>query len=171
MAPTEIQERLIEVNVDLDWQRAFAEQWPICIIEFHQPQQIRALNVAWYCGDNGPLPDIVEINGQRQHACSVPQARPVTVGDVADHLDTWTIEKRRRIQQYAFAFQAFANPISIILVAYALPGKRFLLLDGNHRAVAAVLSGKEITATLVVICGPCDPAALPDLTHWTENSK
>jgi hypothetical protein len=171
MTPAEIQERLIEVNVDLDWQRAFAERWPICVVEFHEIQQIRALNVAWYCGHDGPLPDIVEIKGQQQHACSVPQARPVTVGYVADHLDTWIIGKRTRIEQYAHAFQASPNPISISLVTYSLPGKRFLILDGNHRAVAAVLSGKEMTATLVVICGPCDPTALPDLIHWTENSK
>lgn len=166
----EIQNRLTEVNVQIDWQRAFAEQWPICTVELHSIGEIRALYVAWYCGNNGPLNDFVEKDGQQQRAYLVAGAHPVTVGEVADNVDAWT-EKRNRIGHYAYAFQTSPNPISVSLVSYALPEKRSLILDGNHRAVAAVLSGKEVTATLIVICGPCDPKALRDLKHWSGKSN
>jgi hypothetical protein len=45
-----------------------------------------------------------------------------------------------------------------------------VLLDGNHRAVAAYLTGVPVRTLLFVLHGPVDEAILPDLRHHRSAS-
>jgi hypothetical protein len=169
MTQEEIQSRLTSFPSFLDWERAQRECWPIRTIRT-SAAELRAFYTLWYAGPNGPLADSVEMRGRTLLAFQMPGARPVPVGQVAVTLDAW-IEKKALITRYRYALQSFPPPIAISLVTYGLPNGQHLILDGNHRAVAAFLTGKEALVTALVICGPCDPHALPDLVHWSHKTQ
>ena len=169
MTQEEIQSRLTSFPSFLDWERAQRECWPIRTIRI-SAAALRAFYTSWYAGPNGPLADSVEMRGRTLLAFQMPGARPVPVGQVAVTLDAW-IEKKALITRYRYALQSFPPPIAISLVTYGLPNGQHLILDGNHRAVAAFLTGKEALVTALVICGPCDPHALPDLVHWSHKTN
>ncbi|MGW0570844.1 hypothetical protein [Streptomyces tauricus] len=46
-----------------------------------------------------------------------------------------------------------------------MPDGADLILDGTHRAVAALRARAHVTVFLYVLLGPTDPTILPDLAH------
>lgn len=60
--------------------------------------------------------------------------------------------------------RAVVDPV-LVLPAYRARGDRPILLDGNHRAVAAHLSGARVRVVLMCVQGTADPRLLPDVLH------
>jgi hypothetical protein len=146
------------VNVMLDWQRAFAEQWPILFQVISAQPEIRNLFIAWYL-----LPS------DQEAWWSSPNARPITVGEARDKLNSaqWHAHRTPTVMGYSTDFNSAKNPPTrFTLPAYGLPGQQILLLDGAHRAVALAISDVQFAVTLAVIHGPIEEAALLDLRHW-----
>lgn len=112
----------------------------------------KALLCSWYAPRD---------NGQIDYR--VPQARHLTIGDVAGNLGLVGIEDAGKI-----ASIAAASPQPLEVPAYVI-GERFMLLDGNHRTVAAVLAGMPEVITVYAVEGPVDRRALIDL--WRYDGK
>ena len=92
-------------------------------------------------------------------------AIPIRVQDVARDIGKWP-KRQGRIALFAYSFIACPAPVKFILPAYRLPGDDKFILDGAHRAVALVLADVKFEVTFLLIQGPIDGAALPDLIHW-----
>jgi hypothetical protein len=104
----------------------------------------------------------------RKVECSMknPFVSIMSVADVGRRLDEFTPANRAVFLDYLAGFTASKKPIDLMVPAYGLGPDGFLLLDGNHRVTAAVLSGKPVSVTLAVLDGPIDRRILWDLRFW-----
>ena len=53
----------------------------------------------------------------------------------------------------------------VILPCYRTLHGKFIILDGNHRAIAAFRSEMNVRLLIFAVSGPDDPLLLPDLLH------
>lgn len=165
ISPSELVACLSGIRVMLNWKRMFEEGWNCSVVLLKKKCELSSLCMPWYV-----------FNGnQTEHTCS--GAEPVTVGNAAQDISVWQSDRRDGITKYAAQFQAVVTatnePIRIALPAYRLPDKagesKWLLLDGNHRAVGLVRTNVRFEVTLFSIDGPVDENALPDLIHWKSD--
>ena len=113
-----------------------------------------SLFTVWYIGPDG---------GYRAYLD--PDARPLRVRDHRDARSSWPAHRARKIDDLVTQFKAADQPVQLVLPAYALPGNEMVLLDGNHRAVAAYLTDVPVRTMVFALHGPVDEAVLPDLRH------
>jgi hypothetical protein len=145
-------------NVQLDWRRFLAEQWPITLRMIGSQTELRALFIAWYLSPNDH-----ELLWCDEHA------RPIRAGEASAKLYSaeWQPHRLPAVIRYGTAFSApGVLPVRIVIPAYQLPGEETLLLDGAHRSVALATFNVRFEVTLAVIHGPIEEAALRDLRHW-----
>lgn len=143
-----------EVRVRFNWRRFGAEGWPISI-ERLMPDQLCRVYTPWY-----------ESNGRIGAAYYELDARPLSVVEAARRRLEFDAKRAADIQEKVDLIAS--SDISLEVPAFALPGGRFLLLDGNHRIVALVASGHDAPVTLHAVTGPIESDALPDLARWID---
>lgn len=59
----------------------------------------------------------------------------------------------------------------LVLPCYRTSGGKLLILDGNHRAIAAFKSGEDIRLLIFAVTGLDNPLVLPDLLHETNSDS
>ncbi|MFE2071505.1 hypothetical protein [Streptomyces misionensis] len=97
-----------------------------------------------------------------------PGSRPLRVATAQRTLPSWPEDRRRAVASLQRSFAARPGPLALTLPAYRAGEGRHVLLDGNHRAVAAHLvarAGREIRLALWSLSGPVCENVLPDLRH------
>jgi hypothetical protein len=142
------------IDVLLNWARFEREGWRIRS-RWRTTENFTGLYTAWYR-------DLARVDVSYQAA----GAKPMSVAEVAARLSEFSFARQDKISALRRALPL--GTISLRLAVYRVGKKSFVLLDGNHRAVAALMSGMPATRLcLDVVYGPRDADALPDLIHWT----
>jgi len=152
------------IRVVFNWDLLLSKKWEICTIGIDTRDQLGELCCPWYRnGMDFTVP---------YDACG---ATPITVRCAGENFLLLDGKKRRGIGARQFAIcEHRRHPSRLHLPAYTLPNNRFLLLDGNHRAIAAYMnimdlkSDVKLEATIWAIRGPMDEDVLPDLKHYCE---
>lgn len=135
-----------DIRVCFDWDKFCTELWPIEVVSFQLPNDGSSLFTPWYA-----LPDgtVCPFNA----AGAIPQSLEVAAANDA-------LCKSHQVAEWRGSSQTIEAP------SYELPDGKVLLLDGNHRAVAAQKSHRPIALTAFVVCGPLTQSVCPDLMHW-----
>lgn len=92
-------------------------------------------------------------------------ARPMTVAEVARNLDRLSSSRRNRIECFVSTFRACSPPLRFTIPTYEMSAGDQLILDGNHRCVAAMLSSTDIEIEVLSVAGPHAERALSDM-RW-----
>src|SRR5271156_6002321 len=127
-----------KIRVQLNSKRASKEQWPISTCDLASKDDLRKLYLPWYYSPKTDAP-VCWCNAD---------AQPLCVGRVADNLD-YRPQNKDGILKYACCFRAAPSPIRIKFPVYNLHDGKWLLLDGNHRAVALALVDVRFEVTLL----------------------
>lgn len=94
-----------------------------------------------------------------------PKARPMTVSNATGcTLEKLLIRHRPLLRKLKEGYQG-GGGVELWLPVWRTSEGRTIILDGNHRAVAAVLSKAQVRVHAYVVRGPADPAIMPDLSH------
>ncbi|MGP4111336.1 hypothetical protein ACTWP5_10505 [Streptomyces sp. 4N509B] len=145
------------VRVELDWDAVLAEgsrgEVGVSGTYSRSRRLLGALYTVWYEGADGADADV------RQAA-----ARPLRVAETGRTERSWPAERTRRVTRFEQAFRAAAEPVRLVLPAYAVGGG-LLLLDGTHRSVAAHRAGVPVRLLVYALHGPSRAELLPDLRH------
>jgi hypothetical protein len=96
-----------------------------------------------------------------------PQDSPLTVSETLKAAGGWPNDRKRRVAAFQDAFSQQREPIQLVLPAYAPNDRDTILLDGTHRAVAAYIAKVDVRLLVFIVQGPCSPAVLPDLQHYS----
>jgi hypothetical protein len=91
-------------------------------------------------------------------------ATPLTVSQAALRLSSLSQHSQATIGHWVKEYQSGKKPERT--PAYALPDDHYLVLDGNHRLIAAHLAGVNGTFGLDVVRGPIDDGIVFDLRYW-----
>ncbi|WP_369222907.1 hypothetical protein AB5J52_17265 [Streptomyces sp. R39] len=95
-----------------------------------------------------------------------PDSRPLSVAAAARTLPSWPEERRNTVTALTQAFAVDTEPLRLMLPAYRVDERRCVLLDGNHRAVAAHRADADVHLSLCSLSGPACESILPDLRHY-----
>lgn len=104
----------------------------------------------------------------RQVPYDHPAAKPICLTDVAADLSFLESRRRGLITTLASGFSRSTTPLCFLIATYRVRDTE-LILDGNHRAVAAHLQGTDCRILALSLDGPCDKNYLPDLRHWSKS--
>lgn len=104
------------------------------------------------------------LSGGRQVSYDTAGAQYLRLDEVPDTLSLLEPERRGFIEDLTRRL-AKNSPVQFLMATYRVRDTE-IILDGNHRAVAALLSGAECRILVLSIDGPIDPRYLPDLVHW-----
>lgn len=99
-----------------------------------------------------------------------PGSRPLRVATADRTLRTWPDNRRLTVTTLTRAYADGPGPVSLTLPVYRVGEDRHVLLDGNHRAVAAHRADAEVCLTLCSLTGPVRESILPDLRHYAAPS-
>lgn len=113
--------------------------------------ELRDLRTAWYFPQDNESIDYLDAKKEN-----------LRVGSVAADLDLVPRHKGR-IEEWVEKIRC--ERTNLIFPAYALPNSEYLLLDGNHRAVAAAIC-ETLPVTLHILKGKVSKGVLPDLWRW-----
>ncbi|MGW4561550.1 hypothetical protein ACWEN3_03775 [Streptomyces sp. NPDC004561] len=148
-----------DVRPQLDWARlagAQAEAGVETLDGDAGRRRLAELFTVWYADGTG--------TASRWDA---PGSRPLRVATAERSLPTWPEDRRRAVASLKRSFAAGRGPLALTLPAYRVGEGRHVLLDGNHRAVAAHLTaGRDVRLTLWSLSGPVCEGILPDLRHY-----
>ncbi|MFK5979712.1 MAG: hypothetical protein QM488_12590 [Rhizobiaceae bacterium] len=140
------------IEVQFRW-NALATSTQIEVLHLNTIGELAALHTAWYAPQENEGTDFQDINKQN-----------LLVGTVATDLNL-VPNHRDRIGQWVQRLKS--DKIKLVFPVYGLPKSEYFLLDGNHRAVAAVI-GETIPVTLHVLRGEISNSILPDLWRWKD---
>lgn len=119
-------------------------------------RRLAELFTVWYADGTGA--------GSRWDA---PGSRPLRVAESERALPRWPEDRRRAVVSLRQAFAAGSGPLDLTVPVYRAGAGRHVLLDGNHRAVAAhLVPARELRLTLCALTGPVREDILPDLRHY-----
>lgn len=141
------------VRARLDWSRVRTE----CTVDesfSDSREDLGALYTVWYAGP-----------GERHAAYDDPEVRPLRVRETTLTESTWPADRATKIDAMSADYGSVdVEPLVLPLPAYRV-GAGVVMLDGNHRAVAAFRASSEVRLLLFILDGPQDPGILPDLVH------
>lgn len=143
------------IRVGFNWDRFFAEEWPIELVSVDAHPELGRCYMPWYVGAEG-----------NEVAYHDPTAVPISLSDVPKNMPIFNEERRVDIQQYSDSFRHQTGLIKFEAPTYALPDNRYFILDRNHRLAALTLNSVPFEVTLWNVRGPLDPICLLDLIHW-----
>lgn len=124
-------------------------------IEVLDEAGLGGLLTAWYVALDGTLGDY-----------SDPDSSPMSVAEVLSNPAAWPAERAEAINEMRRGFVEGPGSIVLLVPAVRVRG-RLLVLDGTHRASAALLSGRGARVVVVALAEHADPA-VPDVTRWLE---
>lgn len=147
-----------DIRARIDWARLAGVPTEVRVeasLEGAAQQRLAGMFTVWYADSAG-----------RNCEWSAPGSRPLSVRGARRTLPTWPQERRRTVAALMRAFAAAPEPVTLTLPAYQVREGRSVLLDGNHRAVAAHQAGVEVRLTVCSLIGPVCESVLPDLRHY-----
>ena len=143
------------VRVLLDWEQV--ERGPFAVL-FALAQDRTSFD-HWYS------PWYVDKAG-KETSYENPAGTSLSVARAASGTIRFSQQREHLIAELTREYRSISDPLQIVVALYALPNDRFLVLDGNHRLIAATRAECEVTVLTFVLYGPIDPSILPDLAHW-----
>ncbi|MFF0790965.1 hypothetical protein [Streptomyces spiralis] len=147
-----------DIRAELDWARLAGVRAGVRVETLGQEagrRRLAELFTVWYADPGGV-----------DSSWNAPGSRPLRVAAADRTLPSWPVERRHAVTALTRAFAAGSGPLPLTLPAYRVDEDRHVLLDGNHRAVAAHLAGADIHLTLWSLSGPVCESILPDLRHY-----
>lgn len=97
---------------------------------------------------------------------SEPQNKPLQVSEAAVH--DWPEDRRAKIERMREQFTDEKDePVVMALPAYRA-GDEFIVLDSNHRLIAAYLAEVPLRILAVILDGPLSARVLPGLRHFQD---
>lgn len=148
------------IRVGLNWDRFFAERWPVEVVTLTTPADLARCFMPWYIGVHG-----------QEVAYDDPDAVPMSLADVPKATTVLNDERKRDLQEYVDKFSREGGVVRFTAPTYALPDDQYFLLDKNHRLAALAVLEVPFEVTLWNVRGPFDADALLDLTYWTSRRK
>jgi hypothetical protein len=139
-----------QVRVMLNWARLQELQCDVECLEVRLPDSASIIYAPWYARPDGSVCGYA-------NRTAIPQS-------LLDVSLNSALCSHHEVRSEFVGVTDFAVP------AYLLPDRKFLLLDGNHRAVSAVLARIEAEVKIHALTGPIAPEMLPDLQHWVSCS-
>lgn len=117
-----------------------------------------SLETVWYASPDRSLGDWRDQGNRRLR---VEEAAPMTNFPSKSSNDY--------IEQLASGMRSSPTPPYLVFPCYRTQQGKMLILDGNHRAIAAFKSGTNLRLLIFAITGPDNPFMLPDLMHETAS--
>lgn len=151
-----------DIRAQLDWSLLRETRAHVRVETLAQDaakRRLATLRTVWYSDSTGA-----------DSRWNAPGSRPLCVGGADRTLPSWPDSRRHTVSALARRFAASADPVQLTLPAYRVGGDCHVLLDGNHRAVAAHQAGVEVRLTLCSLSGPVCENVLPDLRHYAAPS-
>ncbi|MEU8931517.1 hypothetical protein AB0D30_16690 [Streptomyces sp. NPDC048409] len=150
------------IRAKLDW-NALAEACVNVRVESfvgdEAKQCLAALFTVWYADSAGA-----------DSSWNAPDSLPLRVGAADRTLHSWPDSRSRTVTALTRAFSASPEPVSLTVPAYRVGWGRHVLLDGNHRAVAAHQADVDVHLTVCSLVAPVCESILPDLRHHVAPS-
>lgn len=143
------------IRVGFNWERFFAEAWPIEPVILRTRDDLARCCMPWYIGKSGN-----EVNYDHE------EAAPMCMKDVPKALGILNDERQKDIHDYARQFKNTGALVEFSAPTYALPENGHFVLDRNHRLSALTLVNVPYRVTLWNVRGPLEPECLLDLEHW-----
>lgn len=147
------------IRIGLNWDRFFAEKWPIEVVMLDSPEDLGRCFMPWYIGKKGD-----------EVAYDFPGAAPLKLTDVPKSVDILNLERQSDIHEVVAEFGREKETIEFTVPTYGLPNDQYFVLDGNHRLSALTLISVPFKVTLWNVGGPLDPDCLLDLVHWQSKT-
>jgi hypothetical protein len=141
-----------------DWARVVSPEFTVTEIFSRSKSLLGQLETVWYTSPDGSLGDWRNQGHKR-----------VLVEDAAQRVKFPSEQSSRYIYRLLMAMQAEPVPLRLVLPCYRTGSGSLLILDGNHRAVAAYQSESDVRLLIFAISGPDNPLVLPDLVHETSS--
>ena len=136
-----------DIKMLLDWDKLETSKPNIYHIDVDVKKSGNTIFTPWYINQNMAPSDYLD-----------PEAVPQSI---------FQISNNKLMMEHHNCIKILRNNASLCFPAFDLGSKKYLLLDGNHRAVASIFSDeKELYIQLCVISCEIDPDFLPDLLHW-----
>lgn len=136
----------------LNWDRLMRLCPTVRSVVMSSPRRLGDLYTTWYLDEAG----LGEIDYQAS------ERRPLTVREAASRVSELNTERATHLH----GLQGHSGPYAMLAPLYRVAEGRFLILDGNHRLVAAHQVRRELRLLGLAIDGPLDPVILPDLVFW-----
>ena len=144
------------IRVLFNWDRFNKEGWKVELSLVEDRRELSNWYVPWYLGQ-----DKEEINH------SAATAQPLLLSDIPENLIFLNEDRKKLIFALLDSFKVSRQPLQMFVPVYDLGGQ-CLLLDGNHRMAALVLSDTPFKLLTFTVFGPMDSSVLPDLRHWIK---
>lgn len=144
------------IRVQFDWERLENADANININVFDEFKNHSAWYLPWYLND-----------ANKEVGFSTPDAHPLTLADISKGINYLNNKRIHKIQELSNRLMLMdQQPPQFVIPTYSLPNNKHLILDGNHRSAALILSGIKAKLMVFEIIGPYDKEILPDLLHW-----
>jgi hypothetical protein len=149
--------RSSEMKSWLNWESVVKQKCKVREVYSRSPEELRNIHTVWYRTPQGETGDWRN-----------SEDTPLRLGEVTTTAGTWPAERKTRYNYFREAFSKLEDPLMLVLPSYS-PNKRdVILLDGTHRAAAALAVNIEVRLMIFIVEGPCDPTILPDLKHYSS---
>jgi len=143
-----------------DWGRLQPPEFTVVECFSKSKAVLGKLETVWYVWPDGSLGDWRNQGNRR-----------VNVEEAAQ-LNRFPNDKSYDYIRHLMAqMQDASAPLMLVLPCYRTRGGKLLILDGNHRAIAAFKSGKDIRLLIFAVAGLDNPLVLPDLLHETNSDS
>ena len=143
------------IRVLFNWTLLNKNNWNIELQAVSSLKTISSWYMPWNVDENKNLIDY-----------KLPNAKPIRVKDVPEMLPKFSKERQNFINFLSEQFKNSHFPINFVVPAYNLGGNKRLLLDGNHKMSALVLSQVSFNIMIFTIIAPVNKSIIPELRHW-----
>ncbi len=140
-----------DVRVNFNWKRFLESEWLVEVRNFLLPRDAGRIYTSWYLESDGAV-----------CGYNSPGALPQSVEAV--------VQSPELMRQNAVRSQ-YESKEGLVVPAFAVEENVVILMDGNHRVVAAHAGGCEHSIVAYVVNGPIDEAVLADLRCWLNGSN
>ncbi|SFB36903.1 hypothetical protein SAMN05216266_109115 [Amycolatopsis marina] len=142
------------IRTELNWDAAARSGCHVSTRNCRLRTELGEFHTVWYLGPHGGRAGVND-----------PSARPLRVRE-AGAPALLTAERNLVVREFENEFVRAGAPATLELPVYETESGVRILLDGNHRAVAAHRSGLPVDLLIHRLHGPADAAILPDLVHY-----
>jgi hypothetical protein len=143
------------IRVRLDWDLITPETHSVRLSVVDSANDFSDWHFPWYQDASG---------NDTSLAC--PDAVPLKVAAIANRWEYLDASRREAIDGATRSILSMGPPARLVLATHTLPSGGRLVMDGNHRLAGLRRAAVDFVALEVALCGPIDPAVLPDLRFW-----
>src|ERR1700753_137542 len=149
--------RSSEMKSWLNWEAILNQKCEVREIYSRSPEELRNIYTVWYRTPQGE-------NGDWRNS----EDTPLRLGEVTTTAGTWPADRKNRYNYFRETFSNLGDPLMLVLPSYSPNKQDVILLDGTHRAAAALAAKVELRLMIFIVDGPCDSTILPDLNHYSS---